>query len=266
LAGPFDGISGVVLDMDGVLYRGNRPIAGVARAVKRLRETGRRLVFSTNNSAGSRAYYARKLESIGIPADESEVINSGHVTAVYLKKHSPNARVYVVGEEGLRRELELSGVKILPATKSDGATHVVVGLDRKLSYKKIVLGLKALLAGADFIATNPDPTYPTEEGLSPGAGATIGALAGCFGKGPRIVMGKPETPMIELSLKVLGTSPRNTAIVGDRLDMDIAVGKKLGLRTILVLTGIATSKDVKKVHGTKMAPDFVCRGLAEAVG
>lgn len=230
-----------------------------------MRETGRRIVFSTNNSAGSRADYVKKLASIGIPAEESEVINSGHVTAVYLKKHSPNAQVYVIGEKGLRRELELSGVKMLPATRSDGATHIVVGLDRKLSYEKIVLGLKALFAGADFIATNPDPTYPTEEGLSPGAGATIGALIGCFGKGPRIVMGKPETPMIELSLKRLGTAQRNTAIVGDRLDMDIAVGKKLGLRTILVLTGHATPRDVKKVRGTKMAPDFVCRSLAEAV-
>jgi 4-nitrophenyl phosphatase len=252
--------------MDGVLYRGEQPIKGAAKAVERLREEGKKLVFSTNNSAGSRMEYVRKLAGMGIQTDESEIITSGHVTAVYLKKHSPNARVYVIGEQGLRREMELSGIKILPATKSDGATHVVVGLDRELSYKKIASGFKALLAGADFIATNPDPAYPTEEGLSPGAGATIGALAGCFGRGPRIVMGKPEAPMIKLSLKVLGTRPKNTAIVGDRLDMDVAVGKKLGLRTVLVLTGIATSKDVKKTRGTKMAPDFVCRSLAEAVG
>jgi len=251
--------------MDGVLYTGDRPIEGAAKAVKCLRGTGKKLVFATNNSASSRADYVRKLSRIGIAVEESEVLNSGHATAIYLKRRCPRARVYSIGEEGLRQELELAGITVLPQMKSKGATHVVVGLDRKLSYKKIDEGLQALFAGADFVATNPDPTYPTEKGQSPGAGATIGALAGCYGKKPSAVLGKPNTAMIELALKVMGTRPRNTAMVGDRIDADVAAGKKLGMRTVLLLSGIATARDVARVHGTKLAPDFVFGSLAEAV-
>ncbi|MEW6222132.1 MAG: HAD-IIA family hydrolase [Candidatus Hadarchaeota archaeon] len=260
----FDGISGVILDMDGVLYRGNQPIVGSAKAVKCLRDEGRRVVFSTNNSAHSRVAYVKKLRMIGIEADKSEIITSGHAAAVYLKKHAPRAKVYPIGEIGLLEELKLAGVDVVPSSKAKNATHVVVGIDKNFRYEKIAAGLQALLAGAEFIATNPDPTYPTEAGLSPGAGATIGALAGCFGKGPSLVVGKPSLMMIRMALEKLGTG-RKTAVVGDRIDMDVAVGKKLGLRTVLVLSGVCTLEDEKRVRGTKMAPDFVSKNLAEAV-
>jgi 4-nitrophenyl phosphatase len=266
LSKAFEGISGVILDMDGVIYVGDRPVEGTIEAVKRIKEMGARVVFSTNNSAQSRAELVKKLAGMGIVADESEIVTSGYVTSLHLKMHSPKARVYIIGERGLQRELELSGIEVLPYRRAESATHVVVGLDRKLSYDKIDAGLQALLAGADFIATNLDPAYPTEKGLSPGAGAAIGALVGCSKREPSLVMGKPAPTMIKLALKVLGTKPNNTAIVGDRLDTDIAIGKKLRLRTVLVLSGVSTLADVKKVRGTKMSPDFTYKNLAEVVG
>jgi 4-nitrophenyl phosphatase len=262
---PLDRISAIILDMDGVLYIGNRPIYGASDAIKRFRENGKKLIFSTNNSTSTRAEYARKLTRMGIPASESEIVTSGYATAVYLRKRCPNARIYVVGEEGLRSELKLAGLKIVFDEEAEKATHVVAGFDRKINYRKISGGLHALLAGAEFIATNADSTYPTEAGLFPGAGAIIGALAGCSGRGPSLVVGKPSAHMIKIALEMLGAKPRETVIIGDRIDTDVRAGKIVGIRTVLVLSGVCTEKDVRKVRNTKMAPDFVFKSIADVM-
>lgn len=260
-----EGISAVILDMDGVIYRGDKAVRGAAKAVKKLRDDDRKLIFSTNNSASTRAAYVQKLSRMRVPAREHEILTSGYVTAIYFQKHSPVARIYVVGENGLRSELRKAGLKLVSTKKAEKATHVVAGLDRTINYSKIAAGLRALLAGAEFIATNADATYPTELGLSPGAGTTIGAIASCSGRKPGLVIGKPSPFMIKIALKLLGTKPNETAIVGDRLDTDIKVGKKAGLRTILVLSGACTKREAEQAKNTEMAPDFVFRNIAEAV-
>lgn len=260
-----EGISAIILDMDGVIYRGDKAVAGAAKAVKRIRDSGRGLIFSTNNSVNTRAAYVRKLSRMGIPVREHEIVTSGYATAIYLQKHCPHARIFVVGENGLRAELKRAGFSLVPAKKAEKATHVVAGLDRTINYTKIASGLRALLAGAEFIATNADATYPTEFELSPGAGATVGALAGCSERNPSLVIGKPQLYMIEIALELLGTKPAETAIIGDRLDTDITAGKKAGLRTILVLSGACTKREAERVKGTEWAPDFVFKNLVEAV-
>lgn len=260
-----DGISALLLDMDGVLYNGNKPIKGAARAVERFRDEGKKLVFSTNNSAYTRREYARKLTRMGIPARGREIVTSGYATAVYLQEQSPRAKIYVVGENGLESELRRAGLKLVSRKDAEKATHVVAGLDRKLDYNKIAGGLRALLAGAEFIATNIDTTYPSEAGLLPGAGATVGALVGCAGREPNLVIGKPSPHIIKRALALLNTKPSETAIIGDRIDTDVEVGKRIGLRTILVLSGVCTEKDAKKISGTKMAPDFVFRSIGEVI-
>lgn len=260
-----EGVSTVILDMDGVLYRGDRPVEGASRAVNWIRKSGRKIIFSTNNSAYTRAAYVQKLARIGIPAREPEVITSGYATALYIKRRYPRAKIYAVGEDGLLSELKEAGLELVPKKKTEKATHVVVGIDRTINYGKIAGGLNALLAGAEFIATNADATYPTETGPSPGAGAIIGALVGCSGRHPSLVIGKPSPHMIRIALGLLGTRASETAIIGDRLDTDIAVGKRMGLRTILVLSGTCTERDVKRVMNTKMAPDFVFKSIAEMV-
>jgi 4-nitrophenyl phosphatase len=260
-----EGITTVLLDMDGVLYRGNLRIKGAARAVNRLREQKKKLVFLTNNSAISRLAYVKKLKRMGITAKKSEVVTSGHATALYLKKNCPDAKIYVVGGNGLKQELKEAGLQTISTPHAEEATHVVVGLDKKLSYVKIAAALRALLKGADFIATNADATYPTESGLSPGAGAAVGAIMGCSQREPRMIMGKPASRMIEIAMNLVGAAPKETAIIGDRLDTDIAVGRKLGLRTILVLSGISTSEEVKEIKGTRLAPHFVHENLEKVV-
>jgi len=265
LAAAVDRLRAFILDMDGVFYIGDTPIEGAVEAVEYLRAEGKKLAFSTNNSAHTRSAYVRKLARMGIAAHEHEVVTSAYVTSLYLRKHAPHARIHVIGETGLKQELERAGFELMAEDRAVEATHVVVGMDRALNYKRLTVGLRALLAGAELIATNIDGTYPTETGLCPGAGAMVGALVSSSGKRPRAVIGKPSQHMIKILLDLLGSTPSETAIVGDRLDTDVRAGKRAGLTTILVLSGVSTESDVRRVRGTGMAPDFIIPNIKHLV-
>lgn len=247
-------ISSLIVDLDGVVWLGDRPIEGAAEALTKLERAGKKLAFLTNNSTVSRRDCARKLKKIGIEADA--IITSSYGAALWLKKDG-QARVYAIGEKGLREELELAGHKLVKEGEAEKATHVVVGLDRKLSYEKLAAGMRAILAGAKFVATNRDCSYPSEKGLLPGAGAIVSFLETATRRPPDVVIGKPETFLLELALQALNSKPGETALVGDRLDTDVVAGKRAGLKTILVLTGVS-----KKVEG-KPKPDLVVRNLLD---
>lgn len=248
--------------MDGVLYRGEKPVVGAREAVNELRRRGLKLMFLTNNSTLSRASYVKKLRGMGIVAEKEEIFTSGYVAAVYLKEHFPSAKVFAIGGRGLLEELREAGVHLLDAAEAMKATHVVAGLDPQLTYKKIEAATKAIFNGADFLATNLDSTYPVSNGLAPGAGAVMGALEGATGVKPRMVFGKPAPAIVEMAIKRLGVKRKRIAIVGDRVDTDMSVGRRLGLRTILVLTGVAKMRDVRQA---KEKPDHVFKSLREAV-
>lgn len=265
LAAAIDGLSAFIFDMDGVLYIGEIPVKGAAEAIAHLRKKGKKLAFVTNKSTHTRRAYVRTLAQMGIAARESEIVTSAYATSLYLRRRAPAARVYVIGEPGLKRELKQAGLKLLSDDNAKKADFVVAGMDRTITYKKITAGIRALLAGAEFIATNPDGIYPTETGISPGAGATIGALVGSSGKQPKVVIGKPSVHMIKIALEILGSTPADTAIVGDKLSTDVLVGKRAGLTTILVLTGVNSRRDVKRARGTKVTPDFVIKSIGDLV-
>ncbi|RLG57044.1 MAG: hypothetical protein DRN83_02755 [Hadesarchaea archaeon] len=260
------GISALLLDMDGVLYSGDRTIDGAADAVERFRSEGKKLLFITNNSASTREKYARKLARMGIRTSVRSIITSGYATAVYLKEHSPGARIHVVGGKGLKFELRRAGLTLVSGEEVETATHVVAGLDQKIKYDKIADGLRALLAGAEFVATNLDPTYPSEKGLLPGAGAIVGALRGCSGREPDVVIGKPSPHIINMAMSFLRTNPGETAIIGDRIDTDIEAGRRAGLRTILVLSGACTEEDLRRAKNAGASPDFVFESITEVTG
>ncbi len=265
LANLINRLSTFFLDMDGVLYRGEAPIGGAAQAVAYLRRKGKKIVFMTNNAAYTRRAYVHKLARMGIPARESEIITSGYAAVLYLRKRAPHARLYVVGEPGLKAELRQGGFEVLPDNRAGEVDFVVAGLDRTLTYNRLEAGVRALLAGAELIATNLDATYPTETGLSPGAGATVGALSGSSGKQPKVVIGKPSPNMIKLALRMAGSRPKETAILGDKLATDIRAGREAGLTTILVLTGVTSKRDLKKAKGTRLAPDIVLSSITDLV-
>lgn len=265
LKGELEGKEAFLLDMDGVIYIEDDPIDGSLEAVRSLREEGRELIFLTNNSTKTRGEYKEKLSGFGLEVDESEIMTSAYATSLRLSKLAERKTCFVIGEEGLKKELRNVGFEILSRENAENASYVVVGMDRELTYDKVWGGLTAILSGAEFIATNPDSTYCTKEGLAPGAAASIGALAAAAEEEPSEIIGKPSPYMLETSMDLLGVSPEKTAIIGDRLDTDIRAGKKLGLTTILVLTGVETEKEVEEVKKTEKEPDFVLPSFEKLV-
>lgn len=262
----YDGLSKLkafLLDMDGVLYVGKSFIDGTKEGIENLREKEKKLIFLTNNSTMTRRDYSRRLSDYGLEVDESEIMTSAYATALYLSEEYEEKSVYMIGEEGLERELENAGFEIVSKKEAQRASFVVVGMDRNLNYEKIHGALTAILSGAKYIATNPDPTFPTEEGLAPGAGACLGAVSGTSDRDPEMVIGKPSSYMVNASLDILDVTPEETAIVGDRLETDIEVGSNVGLTTILVLTGIDSRRDVERIVEEGRAPDYVMSNLAE---
>lgn len=256
-----EGRKAILFDMDGVLYRGERPLPGAAEAVELARSLGYRPFFLTNNSTRTRSQYVERLRRMGIECTESDVITSAYATAEYLKSVAPNgARVYVIGEEGLKVELRLAGFLL---SENGPVDFVVVGLDREFNYGKLARAQRAILSGADFIATNPDATFPTEDGLIPGAGSIVAAVERATGRRPKVI-GKPEPFMLELALRLSGARREDCVVVGDRLDTDILAGNRAGMVTVLVLTGVTAEEEAKGATG-EMRPDFIIpdlRGLA----
>ena len=223
-----------ILDMDGVLYRGETPLPGASDLIAWLRQEGLPFLLLTNNSTLDPAAYECKLAQMGIDVPAGQIITSAVATADFLVHSLPSgAHVYVVGEDGLRACVAARGFVL----SERDPQAVVVGLDRQLTYAKLRIAGLAIRAGAAFIATNPDRTLPTEAGEVPGAGAIVAALEAATDVAPTII-GKPEPPMMEMALARLGQPASRTVAIGDRVETDIAGGQRLGLPTILLLSGV----------------------------
>lgn len=251
---------GWLLDLDGTVYRGETLLPGAREAVAALRAAGRRVVFLSNKPLASREDYARKLVRLGVPARPEEVVTSALVLARHLARLDPGAPVFVIGEPPLRAELAAHGL----AVRDDHRVRwVVVGFDRTFDYAKLDTALQAVRrAGARLIATNPDRTCPTEDGEIPDCAGMIAAVEAVTGRRVDAIVGKPSPLMLEAALAVAGVPAPECAIVGDRLETDIVMGKRLGLGTVLVLSG-STGADDPRI--AELAPDLVLRSLAELV-
>jgi len=225
--------AGVALDIDGVLARGEDPVPGAAGAVRRLRAAGTGVAFVTNNATRTPAQVAEHLRAVGVEASASEVVTSPVVAAALL---APGTRVLVVGMDGIRVPLADRGC--VEVTDPAEAEAVVVGLDRDLTYDALRRATLALRAGARFVATNRDATFPAADGLWPGAGAIVAALVTASDREPEVA-GKPHPPMFAAAAAVL--PPGRLLMVGDRVDTDIAGAAALGWDTALVLTGVTTA-------------------------
>jgi HAD superfamily hydrolase (TIGR01450 family) len=199
---------------------------------------------------------------MGVEAEESDIMTSAYATALYLSEELGSDFCYVIGEEGLKDELRGLGIDVLPRVRSEEADTVVVGMDRGLNYEKIWGGLSALLSGADFIATNPDPTLPTERGPAPGAGASIGALSGASEMEPLKIVGKPSSYIIEVTLERHGLKQDESLVLGDRVSTDIAAGNSAGITTVLVLSGVISEGDLGSLEGQEK-PDYIVESLSE---
>ncbi len=253
-------IQHVVLDMDGVLYRGDHPLPGAIDALNTLRARGARVAFLTNNASRHREELAVRLSRLGFACAADDVWGSAYIAALYLSRHAPGARVFLVGTAGMRREMEEAGVAVVPT--HEGATHVVAGLDLTVTYEKLAHAHYAICNGATFIATNLDATFPdSPTTTTPGGGALVAVLTTSTGVTP-LVMGKPEPTGLALIAAAWGVSAGDVAVVGDRLDTDIATANALGCLSVLVLTGVSTRTEAEQ-SGAAEKPKVVLESLAD---
>lgn len=240
-------------DLDGVIWQGSRMIEGGNKTIAELQKS-KKIIFITNNSASTRFQYRKRLENIGIHANEDEIMTSGYAAARYLADKTSGARIFVIGEEGLKLELEQCGHKVIDEYTKSEINYVLVGLDRYFTYNKLKHAMTAILNGARFLATNADAQLPTERGLLPGAGSMVSALSTCSGKTPEIIFGKPNSFLLELSLTHLGLQAQDATMVGDRIETDVLAAKKLNMFSILVLSGVTSQE---KLRTSDVTPDLV---------
>jgi 4-nitrophenyl phosphatase len=252
------GIQGVVMDMDGVVWRGDELLPGAAALFDLLKRRGLPFAAATNNSAKSPADYVSKLARLGIGGiSEDQILTSGRVTISYLTRHyPPGTPVYVVGGDGLKQMAARAGYDL-----SDAGRVVIVGIDFDVTYSKLKRAAQLIRGGAEFIGTNGDKTFPMADGLVPGAGSIIAAVQTACGRDP-VMMGKPNRPMFDAALTLLGTPAESTLMIGDRLDTDIDGAKAAGLRTALVLTGVTTRAELE---ASASPPDAVYHDLTELI-
>jgi len=251
-----------VFDLDGVIYIGNTLLSGVKQTLESLEKRGEKICFLSNNSTLSRKGYCKKLGKLGLKVREEQLFTSSYLCALYLKNHrkiTPEEKVMVIGESGIIQELKKAKIDI--SRNPEKVRYVVVGMDRKLNFRKLCLAYQAIIKGAEFIATNTDTTYPLEGKTIPASGAIVKALEVSTKKTP-IVLGKPYTFGIKTLLKSTGFPSSQTILVGDRLETDIALGNKMGIKTVLVLSGISSRQEVEKAPFS-LKPDFVISSLPE---
>jgi HAD superfamily hydrolase (TIGR01450 family) len=267
----------LLVDLDGVVYRGADPVPGVAALLAARVAAGDEVVYVTNNSMHYRADYVTRLAALGAPVSADRVVSAPRATALYLAEREPGIRrVLTVGASGLDRELRDVGLDVVPAAHVsermakeglDGwaaAGHpdaVVAGLDPQLTYLRIAAAADCVRAGARFIATNRDPVYPTERGLLPGAGSVIAAIEAACGVAP-VVIGKPEPLLLEEAARAAGADPRDAVVIGDGLVTDIAAARAVGARSVLILTGVSSRAEADALPAN-LRPTAVAADAAE---
>lgn len=265
----FSAIKAVIFDLDGVIYLGKRLVPGAVRVVERLRELGIRVFFATNNAVTTRAGFARRLSVMGVPCREAEVMNAAFAAAHVLKRNAPRGKTLFALGRGLQREMALAGLHSISVSGRgewrrlrDGRSKVpavVVGSIMGATYWGICAAHELVRRGARLIACNRDSSYPVSGGTMPGTGSLISLLECSTGRKAELI-GKPSPCIFRLLLGEQGLRPSETLVVGDRIETDIAAGRAAGMPTALVLTGIATRKDVAR---SRIKPNLVIAGLSQ---
>ncbi len=254
-------IHALIIDMDGVLWKGSQALPGLSEFFLALRKLKTPFLLATNNASLTQTQYVDKLASMHVSVTADEILTSSMATAVHLSEQTDpgSSRVFVIGEEGLRQPLTKQGFTLVDDFQitDPAADFVICGLDRQLSWDKLANASLHLSAGAKFIATNADTSLPTERGTILGNGAILAALQAATQTDP-MVIGKPEPIMYQQAIKILGVSADKTVAIGDRLNTDILGAVNTGIRSIMVLTGISNEVDLKSLdyHPTWIMPDI----------
>ena len=224
-------IKAVVFDLDGTIYFGNRLADKAGEVVNKLRDQGVKVCFLTNNSRLRRFDIYKKLLDFSLELEIQDVYSSSYLVGRYLKESSFTS-AYVLGEKGLIQEIEDFGVKIDECDPD----CVVIGYDRTIDYQKITVSFKHIMNKKPFIACNLDKNYPVESVLLPGCGAMVGAITGCTGFTPDVIVGKPALYPLEVICADIGVSIDEVMVVGDNIESDIAMAKSAGCKSCLIVS------------------------------
>lgn len=244
----------LIIDMDGVLWHGTQPLPGLIEFFDALRRLEFGFVLATNNASLTPEQYVNKLAAMGVTVSRDEVLTSAQAAGMFLATIAPRgAQVYAIGEDGVRQAMEENGFRL----SQNGADFVVVGMDRAINWEKLAQATLNIRAGARFIGTNPDTTFPSERGIVHGNGAILAALTAATEVSP-VIIGKPEPLMYQLAMNKLGADKTETAAVGDRLGTDILGAVRAGIPSALVLTGVSTEAELQ---ASDFKPTWVFAGL-----
>ena len=247
-----------LLDMDGTFYLGNQLIEGSLDFLAALRHTGRQCLFLTNNSSKSASFYQQKLERMGVPAEFRNVLTSGQAAARYVTNRFPGKKAFLLANQIETAELKALGVE----EDQERPDYVLIAFDTELDYKKMTMLCDHVRAGLPYIATHPDFNCPTETGFIPDIGATIAYVKASTGREPDVVIGKPNSGIVEETLRVTGLKKEEMAMVGDRLYTDIATGVNFGMLSILVMSGETTAQMAAE---SPIKPDLTFGRLADMI-
>ncbi len=235
---PFDKVKLFLLDMDGTFYLGNQLIEGSLSFIEKVKETGRDFMFLTNNSSHNSAFYVEKLKKMGLSVDRSKVMTSGEATCEKIQELYPGKKCFILGNEFLMEDFREAGIEI----DQENPDIVVIGFDTTLDYAKMCAVCDFVRAGLPYIATHPDFNCPTETGFIPDIGAIMAFIEASTGRRPDLVVGKPNTGIVEAVLRRTGLQTHELAMVGDRLYTDIETGLRSGMLSILVMSGETTEE------------------------
>ncbi len=252
-------IRALILDMDGVLWRDNTLLVDMPAVFAHIKSLGLKVVLATNNATRSVDMYLKRFEGFGVQLEDWQVVNSGNAIGHLLRQQYPHGgHVYIIGEKGVTETLAQYGF----THSEQDPLAVVVGMDRQINFDKLARATLLIRSGVPYYATNPDKTFPTPQGLIPGAGAIIAAVSAATDQQP-IFGGKPQPTMLQVALERLGAAAAETLAVGDRLETDILGGYQAGCRTALVLSGVSTLQDLESFAPK---PDLIAPDLAALLG
>jgi NagD protein len=248
---------GYLFDLDGTVYLGDELLPEAKETLGELKARSN-VVYLTNKPLETPADYAAKLTRLGVETRREEVISSTDALLLYLGRHAPKARLFVVGEPPLIRLLSLAGYEV--AQEAGGVDVVIVSFDRTFDYRKLKVSFDAVRGGARIVATNPDAYCPTPDGGLPDCAAMLAAIEASTGARAEAIVGKPSPHMAAALLERLGVSARDTLLVGDRLATDVRMANEAGMASALILTG---ATGLEEVLGSPDRPDYVIEHLGD---
>ena len=252
----FDDVKLFLLDMDGTFYLGDRLIDGSLSFIDRVQKTGRDFLFLTNNSSHNAAFYVERLHRMGLDVPRSKILTSGEATCEVISEKYPAKRAYVLGNEYLIEEFHEAGIPVDDANPE----IAVIGFDTTLTYEKMRKICDLVRAGLPYIATHPDFNCPTENGFMPDIGAIIAFIEASTGRRPDLIVGKPNTGIVEAAVRRTHIAPAQMAMVGDRLYTDLEPGIRSGMLSVLVMSG-ETTREMLASSATR--PDYTFDRLCD---